>query len=138
MASLDELKRTFFDECGELLQDMETGLTDLQDGSGSEDTVHAVFRAVHSIKGGAGIFGFEGLVEFAHVFETVLDSVRHAFVAGMDTMLWACAGIALASAILAVIFLPRRTDGGAVSTANAGVAGNVPDVNGVERAELEA
>jgi len=76
MASLDELKRTFFDECGELLQDMETGLTDLQDGSGSEDTVHAVFRAVHSIKGGAGIFGFEALVEFAHVFETVLDSVR--------------------------------------------------------------
>jgi two-component system chemotaxis sensor kinase CheA len=56
---------------------METGLTDLQDGSGSEDTVHAVFRAVHSIKGGAGIFGFEALVEFAHVFETVLDSVRH-------------------------------------------------------------
>jgi two-component system chemotaxis sensor kinase CheA len=77
MASLDELKHTFFDECGELLQDMETGLTDLQDGSGSEDTVHAVFRAVHSIKGGAGIFGFEALVEFAHVFETVLDSVRH-------------------------------------------------------------
>jgi hypothetical protein len=68
----------------------------------------------------------------------LLDSVRHAFVAGMDTMLWACAGIALASAILAVIFLPRRTDGGAVSTANAGVAGNVPDVNGAERAELEA
>src|SRR5262245_27374779 len=77
MASLDELKRTFFDECGELLQEMETGLTDLQDGTGSEDTVHAVLRAVHSIKGGAGIFGFEALVEFAHVFETVLDSVRH-------------------------------------------------------------
>jgi two-component system chemotaxis sensor kinase CheA len=77
MASLDELKRTFFDECGELLQEMETGLTDLQDGTGSEDTVHAVFRAVHSIKGGAGIFGFERLVEFAHVFETILDSVRH-------------------------------------------------------------
>ncbi len=77
MASLDELKRTFFDECGELLQEMETGLTDLQDGTGSDDTVHAVFRAVHSIKGGAGIFGFERLVEFAHVFETVLDSVRH-------------------------------------------------------------
>src|SRR3954463_896483 len=77
MASLEELKRTFFDECGELLQEMETGLTDLQDGSGSEDTVHAGFRAVHSIKSGAGIFGFEALVNFAHVFETVLDSVRH-------------------------------------------------------------
>jgi two-component system chemotaxis sensor kinase CheA len=74
---LDELKRTFFDECSELLQDMETGLTDLQEGSGTEDTVHAVFRAVHSIKGGAGIFGFEALVGFAHVFETVLDLMRN-------------------------------------------------------------
>src|SRR6266702_1601940 len=79
-------------------------------------------------------------VAIAHKAGSVplLDSVRHAFVTGMDTMLWACAGIALASAILAVMFLPRRTDGGAVSTANAGVAGNVPDVNGAERAELEA
>ena len=68
----------------------------------------------------------------------LLDSVRHAFVSGMDALLWACSGIALVSAILALIFLPRRTDGGAVSTANAGVAANVPDVNGVERAELEA
>lgn len=76
MASLDELKLTFFDECGELLQDIETGLTEIQDGAGSDDAVHAVFRAVHSVKGGAGIFGFEALVEFAHVFETVLDAVR--------------------------------------------------------------
>jgi two-component system chemotaxis sensor kinase CheA len=76
MASLDELRNTFFDECSELLQEIETGLTDLQDGSGSEETVHAVFRAVHSVKGGAGIFGFDGLVGFAHVFETLLDAIR--------------------------------------------------------------
>ena len=56
----------------------------------------------------------------------------------MDTMLWACAGIALASAILAVIFLPRRTESGAPGTANAGAADTVPDENGAERAELEA
>jgi len=68
----------------------------------------------------------------------LLDSVRHAFVAGMDTMLWACAGIALASAILAVIFLPRRAEGSAATTANAGAADDVPDENGAERAELEA
>ncbi len=68
---------------------------------------------------------------------TLLDSVRHAFVTGLDTMLWACAGIALASAILAVIFLPRRADG-AVRTANAGAADDVPDANSQERAELEA
>jgi two-component system, chemotaxis family, sensor kinase CheA len=78
MTNLDELKRTFFEECNELLQEIETGLTDMREGTGSEDTVHAVFRGVHSVKGGAGIFGFEPLVEFAHVFETVLDAVRQA------------------------------------------------------------
>ncbi len=76
MTNIDQLKRTFFDECGELLQDIETGLTEMREGTGSDDTVHAVFRGVHSVKGGAGIFGFEALVEFAHVFETVLDAVR--------------------------------------------------------------
>src|SRR6266536_1390522 len=79
-------------------------------------------------------------VAIAHKAGSVplLDSVRHAFVTGMDTMLWACGGIALASAILAVIFLPRRTDGGAVGTADAGAADDVRHANGAERAELEA
>src|SRR6266700_2609812 len=78
-------------------------------------------------------------VAIAHKTGSVplLDSVRHAFVTGMDTMLWVCAGIALASAILAVIFLPRRADG-PVQPANAGAADAVPDANGPERAELEA
>jgi two-component system chemotaxis sensor kinase CheA len=77
MASLEQLKQTFFDECTELLQDIETGLTEMREGGVSDDTVNAVFRAVHSVKGGAGIFGFSALVEFAHVFETVLDEIRH-------------------------------------------------------------
>jgi hypothetical protein len=68
----------------------------------------------------------------------LLDSVRHAFVAGMDALLWACGGIALASAILALIFLPRRTDGSEAGTAGAGVADDVLDASGTERAELEA
>ena len=76
MSSLDQLKITFFDECAELLQQTEAGLTDMREGHGNDDTVNAVFRAVHSVKGGAGIFGFKSLVEFAHVFETVLDTVR--------------------------------------------------------------
>jgi len=76
MSSIEQLKLTFFDECSDLLQQMETGLTDIREGGGSEDTVNAVFRAVHSVKGGAGIFGFEALVGFAHVFETVLDAIR--------------------------------------------------------------
>ena len=76
MASLDQLKQTFFDECSEALQQIELGLTDIREGSGSDDTINAVFRSVHSVKGGAGIFGFEDLVKFAHVFETVLDAMR--------------------------------------------------------------
>ena len=63
MSSLDQLKQTFFDECSELLQQIETGLTEMREGSGTDDTINAVFRAVHSVKGGAGIFGFEALVE---------------------------------------------------------------------------
>jgi two-component system chemotaxis sensor kinase CheA len=76
MSSLAELKNTFFEECSELLQELELGLTDLREERGSEDTVHALFRAVHSIKGGAGVFGFDFLIGFAHVLETVLDAVR--------------------------------------------------------------
>jgi two-component system chemotaxis sensor kinase CheA len=76
MASLDQLKQTFFDECDEALQQIEAGLTDIREGQQSDDTVNAVFRGVHSVKGGAGIFGFEALVGFAHVFETLLDGVR--------------------------------------------------------------
>ena len=76
MASLDQLKQTFFDECGEGMQQIEQGLSEMRDGFGSDDTINAVFRAVHSVKGGAGIFGFEELVGFAHVFETTLDAIR--------------------------------------------------------------
>src|ERR1700731_4386568 len=76
MSSLDQLKQTFFDECSEALQQIESGLTDIREGHGTDDTINAVFRSVHSVKGGAGIFGFDDLVKFAHVFETVLDAMR--------------------------------------------------------------
>jgi two-component system chemotaxis sensor kinase CheA len=77
MANWDELKQTFFEETKEGLEAIDAGLTEMRDGGESEDTVNAVFRAIHSVKGGAGVFGFEALVNFAHVFETVLDAVRH-------------------------------------------------------------
>ena len=48
----------------------------LADDGTDEEAIGAVFRAVHSIKGGAGAFGFERLVRFAHVFETVLEDLR--------------------------------------------------------------
>ena len=76
MDPMDAIKATYFQECDELLSDLEQGLLAMEHGAGDAETVNAVFRAVHSVKGGAGAFGFEDLVAFAHVFETALDEVR--------------------------------------------------------------
>jgi len=67
---------TFFEECEELLEAMDAGLAAIEEGDQDAETVNAVFRAVHSIKGGAGAFGLDDLVAFAHNFETVFDDVR--------------------------------------------------------------
>ncbi|HHG90343.1 MAG TPA: chemotaxis protein CheA [Devosia sp.] len=76
MSELDEFKATYFDECSELLAELEEQFIAIQEGDHDADRLNAVFRAIHSIKGGAGAFGFEQLVEFAHSFETMLDFVR--------------------------------------------------------------
>jgi len=75
---LAQFKQTFFEECGELLGDLEIMLMDLQGNpeNATTDDLNAIFRAVHSIKGGAGAFGFTQLVTFAHTFETLLDGMR--------------------------------------------------------------
>ncbi|MCX8996081.1 chemotaxis protein CheA [Rhizobiaceae bacterium BDR2-2] len=73
---MNEIKEIFFQECEEQLAELESGLLKLNDGDRDPETVNAVFRAVHSIKGGAGAFGLDDLVSFAHVFETTLDGVR--------------------------------------------------------------
>ena len=76
MDELAEFKQTYFQECEDLLADLEEQLTALQDGETDDEILHAAFRAIHSIKGGAGAFSFTRLVGFAHVFETVLDQMR--------------------------------------------------------------
>lgn len=70
------IRETFFQECEEQLGELEAGLMRMETGETDAETVNAVFRAVHSIKGGAGAFGLDELVRFAHVFETALDLVR--------------------------------------------------------------
>src|SRR6185369_12434838 len=70
------IRQTFFQECEEQLSEMELGLLAMDEGSADSETVNAVFRAVHSIKGGAGAFKLTALVQFAHSFETALDHVR--------------------------------------------------------------
>lgn len=72
----DEFRASFFEECEELLEAMHDGFRLMLDSAGDEQTIHVVFRAVHSIKGGAGAFGLDALVAFAHHFETAFDKVR--------------------------------------------------------------
>jgi two-component system chemotaxis sensor kinase CheA len=76
MDPMAEIRLTFFQECEEQLAALENGLLSMQEGSADQELVNAVFRAVHSIKGGAGAFKLDTLVSFAHVFETALDKVR--------------------------------------------------------------
>lgn len=71
-----EIKASFFVECEELLEALQDGLQGMDDGTANSETINVVFRAVHSIKGGAGAFGLDALVQFAHRFETVMDDVR--------------------------------------------------------------
>lgn len=72
----DEIQNIFLLECDEGLAAAEAGLMAMQSGSGDAETTNSIFRAVHSIKGGAGAFGFTALQAFTHKFETVLQQVR--------------------------------------------------------------
>ncbi|WP_417263164.1 chemotaxis protein CheA [Celeribacter sp.] len=71
-----EIRASFFIECEELLESLQDGLQLMDDGDTDPETINIVFRAVHSIKGGAGAFGLDDLVRFAHRFETAMDEVR--------------------------------------------------------------
>lgn len=79
--SPEEIQQIFFAECEESLAAAEAGLAACKAGTQDSDTVNAVFRAVHSIKGGAGAFGFGALQAYTHTFETLLSDVREGLVA---------------------------------------------------------
>lgn len=72
----EDFEALFFSETRELLDALQEHLNLLVDDEGDGETVHAAFRAVHSVKGGAAAFGFERLIAFAHIFETVMDLIR--------------------------------------------------------------
>jgi two-component system chemotaxis sensor kinase CheA len=73
---LEQFKQTFFEECEELLQQLEEVAVALVPGDNDPEGLGAMFRAVHSIKAGAGAFKFDRLVHFSHEFENVMDLVR--------------------------------------------------------------
>lgn len=76
MAADSTMRDVFFEECEDLIAALSDGLGAMRDGQTDDETVNAVFRAVHSVKGAAGAFALDDLVGFTHAFETVLDAVR--------------------------------------------------------------
>jgi two-component system chemotaxis sensor kinase CheA len=73
---LTQFYQVFFDEATEHLTSMETMLLGLDVADPSMDDLNAIFRAAHSIKGGAGTFGFTDMTEVTHVLENLLDKLR--------------------------------------------------------------
>jgi two-component system, chemotaxis family, sensor kinase CheA len=73
----DSLKSTFVTEAEELLSGMEDGLLSLETSPDSSAALNGIFRAGHTIKGGAGLLNLDEIVTFTHVLENVLDRLRN-------------------------------------------------------------
>src|SRR3546814_427530 len=72
----DDIQLIFLQECDEGLASAEIALIDCQSNPEDSEAINSIFRAVHSIKGGAGAFVFTALQQYTHKFETVLAQVR--------------------------------------------------------------
>ncbi|AUZ45836.1 chemotaxis protein CheA [Pseudomonas orientalis] len=79
--NLDQAQQTFIVEARELLQAMEQSLLQLESEPDDQDAIGAIFRAAHTIKGSAGLFGLASIVGFTHNVEDVLDRLREGNVA---------------------------------------------------------
>ncbi|CAL8475470.1 chemotaxis protein CheA [Caballeronia sp. S22] len=74
---ITQFYQTFFDEADELLAQMEQLLLVLDIANPDPEDLAAIFRAAHSIKGGAATFGFTALTETTHILESLLDRARN-------------------------------------------------------------
>ncbi|MDP5008225.1 MAG: Hpt domain-containing protein, partial [Glaciimonas sp.] len=74
---ITEFYQAFFEEAEELLTEMEKLLLGLDVDAPDSEQLNAIFRAAHSIKGGAATFGFTALIDTTHLLENLLDSARH-------------------------------------------------------------
>lgn len=72
----DDALQTFFAEARDMLQQIEDTLLALETHPENRETINALFRAAHTIKGSAGLFGLDRMVNFTHQVESVLDRVR--------------------------------------------------------------
>lgn len=74
---VSQFHQVFFEESFEGLDAMEMGLLGMQEGTPDSEIINTIFRAAHSIKGGAGTFGFNQIADFTHGLETLLDQMRN-------------------------------------------------------------
>ena len=91
--NLDDAKQTFIAESQELLREMEADLLRLESEAQDKDLLNAIFRAAHTIKGSAGLFGLDYIVGFTHLVENVLDKLRDgeiAYNADLAALLLGC------------------------------------------------
>lgn len=84
---IDENVQIFITEGRELLDDMEDALLALERSPNDVDLINRVFRAAHTIKGNAGLFGYDDIVSFTHVAENLLDDVRNCLVPVNDDLI---------------------------------------------------
>lgn len=73
---MEQFLQIFFEESYEGLDIMESGLLNIDFGALDSESINAIFRAAHSIKGGAGTFGLMEVADFTHLMETLLDQLR--------------------------------------------------------------
>ncbi len=77
---LEQLNSVFFDEANELLDNLEEQLLALSDNPSDSETISAVFRAMHTIKGSAAMFGFNDISSVTHEIESAMDQVRNGII----------------------------------------------------------
>ncbi|WP_443740964.1 chemotaxis protein CheA [Treponema berlinense] len=77
---LEQISSVFLEEANELLDNLEEQLLTLEENPTDSETVSAVFRAMHTIKGSSAMFGFNAISEFTHEAESAMDQVRNGIV----------------------------------------------------------
>ena len=125
---LSRFAKAFLEEALEHVATMESLLVSINPRAPSEESLNALFRSVHSIKGGAGAFGHTALTDFTHEFETILDRVRKRRIELSEPLIdiFLKAGDVMRAHIVA-LDQDRRPDLGALQAMKAALGGAVEE-----------
>jgi two-component system, chemotaxis family, sensor kinase CheA len=74
---MDNFQKKFIEEATDLINNLEESLLTLEKKPDDKDLIAAVFRIMHSLKGGGGMFGFDAISNFTHNLETIYDEARN-------------------------------------------------------------